>query len=135
MNAHKTYAKIQKETLSGRDIEVQVLRKASAQFRQARVAASPAERNKLIDAAVRYNLRVWDVFQADWEQPECTLSPTLRNDLLRLSFYMHRTSLEVLAYAAPDKIDSLIHINDCLAEGLANGSRAGIAPPLVPAGA
>ena len=34
MNAHKTYSKIQKETLSGRDIEVQVLRKAAAQFRQ-----------------------------------------------------------------------------------------------------
>jgi len=130
MNAHKTYAKIQKETLSGRDIEVKVLRKAAAQFRQAIASTDTTERERLVVAAVRYNLRVWDVFHADWERPDCEIAPTLRKDLLRLSIYTHRTSLEVLAFAQGEKIQSLIHINDCLAEGLAQGSQSGLAAPL-----
>lgn len=132
MNAHKTYAKIQKETLSGRDIEVQVLRKAAAQFRQVLAASDDAAKNKLLDAAVRYNLRVWDVFQADWERPDCALATTLRHDLLRLSIYVHKTSLEVLAYAGPEKIRTLVNIDECLAEGLVTGSRTPL-PALAPA--
>ncbi len=124
MNAHKIYKKIQKETLEGRDVEVQVLRKAAIQYRQVLASASEAEKSRLLDAAVRYNLRVWDVFQADWEQPGCALEPKLRNDLLRLSIFVHKTSIEVLAYGDPEKIRTLVNINECLAEGLVTGSRA-----------
>lgn len=124
MNAQKTYSKIQKETLSGRDIEVQVLRKAATQFRQVLEATDEATRNKLLDGAVRYNLRVWDVFHADWERPDCALGSKLRNDLIRLSIYVHKTSIEVLAYGVPEKIRTLVNIDECLAEGLVTGSRA-----------
>ena len=131
MNAHKTYTKVQKETLSGRDVEVQVLRKAAAQFRQVLAATDEGTKNKLLDAAVRYNLRVWDVFHADWERPDCPLAPPLRSDLLRLSLYVHKNSIEVLAYGAPEKIRTLVNINECLAEGLVTGSRAPL-PALAP---
>ena len=124
MNAHKTYTKVQKETASGRDIEIQVLRKAAVQFRQVVAATDEVSKNKLIDSAVRYNLRIWDVFQADWEHPSCALKAQLRNDLLRLSLFVHKTSIEVLAYGAPEKISTLINIDECLAEGLVAGSRA-----------
>ncbi|MFT3829186.1 MAG: flagellar biosynthesis regulator FlaF [Opitutaceae bacterium] len=127
MNAHKTYTKIQKETLSGRDVEVQVLRKAATQYRQVLAAQDDATRNRLLDAAVRYNLRVWDVFQSDWERPDCPLSPSLRQDLLRLSLYVHRNSMDVLAYGNAEKIKTLINIDECLAEGLVSGSRAPLA--------
>jgi len=126
MNAHQTYSKIQKETLSGRDIEVRVLHKAAVQFRQALTESTGANHDKHLDAAVRYNLRVWDVFHADWERPDCALSPVLRSDLLRLSIYVHKTSLEVLAFGDPEKIRALIHIDDCLAEGLIAGARPGV---------
>jgi flagellar biosynthesis regulator FlaF len=132
MNAHKTYSKIQKETASGRDIEIQVLRKAAVQFRQVVAATDDASKNKLLEFAVRYNLRIWDVFQADWEHPACALNIRLRNDLLRLSLYVHKTSIEVLAYGAPEKVRALININECLAEGLVTGRQAP-APVLAPA--
>ena len=132
MNAHKTYTKVQKETLSGRDVEVQVLRKAAAQFRQVLAATDEGTKNKLLDAAGRYNLRGWDVFHADWERPDCPLAPTLRSDLLRLSLYVHKNSIEVLAYGAPEKIRTLVNIDECLAEGLVTGSRAPL-PALAPA--
>jgi flagellar protein FlaF len=124
MNAHKTYKKVQKETLSGRDVEVQVLRKAAIQYRQVLSAINDTEKDKLLDAAVRYNLRVWDVFHADWERPDCALDTKLRNDLFRLSIFVHKTSIEVLAYGDPEKIRTLVNINECLAEGLVTGSRA-----------
>jgi flagellar protein FlaF len=118
MNAHNTYSKIQKDTLSGRDLEARVLSKASSQLKQLLSVPAGAEFNRAADVAVRFNLRVWDVFQADWENPECTLAPNTRSDLLRLSIYVHKTSLDVLAYGAPEKIKSLININDCLVTGL-----------------
>ncbi len=126
MNAHKTYTKIQKETSSGRDIEVQVLRKAAAQFRQVLAAPDDASKNNLVDGAVRYNLRVWDVFHADWERPDCPLQQALRMDLLRLSIYVHKTSLDVLAYGNAEKIRTLVNIDECLAEGLVAGSHAAL---------
>ncbi len=118
MNAHNTYSKIQKDTLSGRDLEARVLSKASSQLKQLLSIPAGSEFNRTADVAVRFNLRVWDVFQADWESPECSLSPNTRSDLLRLSIYVHKTSLDVLAYGAPEKIKSLININDCLVTGL-----------------
>ncbi len=118
MNAHKTYSKIQKDTLTGRDLEARVLSKASSQLRQLLTLSPGAEFNRAADTAVRFNLRVWDIFQADWESPECALAPNTRTDLLRLSVYVHKTSLDVLAYGAPEKIRSLININDCLVTGL-----------------
>lgn len=124
MNAHKIYSKIQKETLSGRDIEVQVLRKAATQFRQVLAAPDDQSRHKLVDGAVRYNLRVWDLFHADWERPDCPLQHSLRMDLLRLSLYVHKTSLDVLAYETEEKIRTLVNIDECLAEGLVAGSHA-----------
>ncbi len=118
MNAQKTYSKVQKETLSGRDLEARVLSKASAQLRQLLDLTPGPERDRATNTAVRFNLRVWDVFHADWENPECALAPNTRTDLLRLSIYVHKTSLEVLAFGAPDKIKSLTNINDCLVAGL-----------------
>jgi flagellar protein FlaF len=103
---------------------VQVLRKAAIQYRQVLTASNETEKDKLLDAAVRYNLRVWDVFHADWERPDCALDNKLRNDLLRLSIFVHKTSIEVLAYGDPEKIRTLVNINECLAEGLVTGSRA-----------
>jgi flagellar biosynthesis activator protein FlaF len=132
MNAHKIYKKIQKETLSGRSVEVQVLRKAAVQFRQVLASTDDAAKDKLLDAAVRYNLRIWNVFQTDWERPDCPLGAPLRTDLLRLSLYVHKNSMEVLAYASPDKLRTLINIDECLAEGLVAGSKAPI-PTLAPA--
>lgn len=132
MNAHKTYKKIQKETMSGRDVEVQVLRKAATQFRQVLSATDSGTHDQLLDAAVRYNLRVWEVFQTDWERPDCPFDPELRRGLLRLSLYVHRNSMEVLAYGSPEKINTLITIDECLAEGLVSGSQTPL-PTLAPA--
>jgi len=118
MNVHNTYSKVQKETVSGRDLEARVLSKASVLLK--RILETPAgpERERSLNEGVRFNLRVWDVFQADWENPECALAQNTRTDLLRLSVYVHKTSLEVLAYGAPEKINSLINIDDRLVAGL-----------------
>jgi flagellar protein FlaF len=118
MNVHNTYSKVQKETISGRDLEARVLSKASAFLK--RILETPAgpDRERFMSEGIRFNLRVWDVFQADWENPDCSLASNTRTDLLRLSIYVHKTSLEVLAYGAPEKINSLINIDDRLVAGL-----------------
>ena len=118
MNVHNTYSKVQKETISGRDLEARVLTKASALLKRILEVPAGPERERAMNEGVRFNLRVWDIFQADWENPECSLAPNTRTDLLRLSIYVHKTSLEVLAYGAPEKLNSLINIDDRLIAGL-----------------
>ena len=118
MNAHNTYSKVQKETISGRDLEARVLTKASTMLKRVLEIPNGPDRERAAEEAVRFNLRVWDVFHADWENPDCALAQNTRTDLLRLSIYVHKTSLEVLAYGAPEKINSLINIDDRLVAGL-----------------
>lgn len=118
MNAHNTYSKVQKETISGRDLEARVLTKASTMLKRVLEIPNGPDRARAAEEAVRFNLRVWDVFHADWENPDCALAQNTRTDLLRLSIYVHKTSLEVLAYGAPEKINSLINIDDRLVAGL-----------------
>lgn len=118
MNVHNTYSKVQKETISGRDLEARVLTKASTTLKRVLEMPTGTDRERATGEAVRFNLRVWDVFQADWENPDCALATNTRTDLLRLSVYVHKTSLEVLAYGAPEKINSLINIDDRLVAGL-----------------
>lgn len=118
MNVHNTYSKVQKETISGRDLEARVLTKASTMLKRVLEIPTGPDRERAAEEAVRFNLRVWDVFHADWENPDCALAQNTRTDLLRLSVYVHKTSLEVLAYGAPEKINSLINIDDRLVAGL-----------------
>lgn len=118
MNAHNTYSKVQKETISGRDLEARVLTKASTMLKRVLEIPTGPDRERATEEAVRFNLRVWDVFHADWENPDCALAQNTRTDLLRLSIYVHKTSLEILAYGTPEKINSLINIDDRLVAGL-----------------
>lgn len=124
MNPKSTYSTAQKETVSGRDVEIRVLEKASGRLQHSLGAPEGSERNRALADAVQFNLRVWDVFHADWDNPDCTLARSIRADLLRLSVYVHKTSLELLAYGSPEKGRSLIHINTCLAAGLGASARS-----------
>lgn len=118
MNPSTIYRTAQNDTVSGRDVEIRVIEKATGRLVHALSLAEGTDRNRSLDSAVQFNLRVWDVLHADWDSHECPLEISLRSDLLRLSVYVHKTSIELLAYGSPEKAQSLIHINTCLVAGL-----------------
>lgn len=117
-NPLNPYEKTQKETVPGRDVEVNVLEKAAVMLKRCQENWTDDSFNRALDDSLRYNQKIWDVFQNDWRSPECPLDKALRENLLSLGVYVRKTTLDIIAYPKKDKLTSLININENLANGL-----------------
>lgn len=120
MSSHpalEAYLSIEKSTLSGRELEASVLSRAADMLAQAR-QADDAQRVGQIENAVRHNLRVWTLFQAELLNPEHSMPDELRQNLLNLTAFIDKRSLELIADPQPEKLDILIAINRNIAAGL-----------------
>jgi flagellar biosynthesis activator protein FlaF len=115
---HNPYVKTQKQTVPGRDIEVNVLEKAAVMLKRCQENWTGDVFNRELDDALRYNQKIWDVFQTDWRSPECQLTRAMRENLLSLGIYVRKTSLDIIAYPKKAKLNALIRINENLAAGL-----------------
>ena len=117
-NPINPYEKTQKETVSGIDIEVNVLEKAAMMLDRCRENWVDASFNRALDDALRYNQKIWDVFQNDWRSADCPLPKEMRENLLSLGVYVRKTTLDIIAYPKKEKLSNLININENLASGL-----------------
>jgi len=117
-NPINPYEKTQKETVPGRDVEVNVLEKAAVMLKRCQENWTDDAFNRALDDALRYNQKIWDVFQNDWRNPECPLGKEIRENLLSLGVYVRKTTLDIIAYPKKEKLTSLININENLASGL-----------------
>lgn len=117
-NPINPYEKTQKETVPGRDVEVNVLEKAAVMLKRCQENWTDDSFNRALDDALRYNQKIWDVFQNDWRNPECPLGKEIRENLLSLGVYVRKTTLDIIAYPKKEKLTSLININENLASGL-----------------
>ncbi len=111
------YQSIEKSTLTGRELEANVLTRVADMLVQAR-QADESQRGEQIEHAVRHNLRVWTLFQAELLDPEHPLPPEVRQNLLNLTAFIDKRSLELIADPQPEKLDILIAINRNIAAGL-----------------
>lgn len=124
-NPLEAYNKTRKDSLAGRDVEVAVLEKAAMNFRRCQKNWQDEKFSKDLDQAIKYNQRVWDIFQSDWRSEQCKLPQEIRQNLLSLSVFVRKTSLDLLAYPSPEKMDVLIDINENIANGLMEGKSGG----------
>ncbi|MDR3423568.1 MAG: flagellar biosynthesis regulator FlaF [Alphaproteobacteria bacterium] len=76
------------------------------------------ENIKLYGEAIRFNQRLWTIFQVALSDPENPLPEDLRAILLGLSSYIDRTSFRAVGKYQPELIDSLISIDRIIAAGL-----------------
>jgi len=79
-------------------------------------------------AALRRNWRLWTIFQADLLSPDCTIPAPIRGNLIGLSNFIDRRTLELLGNPAPALVDALVNINVQIGEGLLAGARAAARP-------
>jgi flagellar protein FlaF len=75
-------------------------------------------------AALRKNWRLWTIFQASLSEPECTVPLPIRRNLLGLSNFIDRQTVDLLAVRDAKKVDVLVNINRQISEGLLEGQRA-----------
>ena len=109
--------------MTDREREAAVLMKAAALLRHAQMQWATAQREKLLDEALRFNQRIWTFFQVSLSDQENRLPDEIKAQVLTLSAYVDRRIFEVMAFPEADKLSVLIAINTNLAAGL-KGSAA-----------
>jgi flagellar biosynthesis activator protein FlaF len=114
----KAYDSVDKSTMSGRDVEAAVLTKAAQKLKECQDNWSENAQGGKLESALKYNQRVWTIFQAELEKPENPLPNGLKVDFLQLIAFVDKRTLEMLAYPAPEKLAILININYNIAAGL-----------------
>ncbi len=116
--AINSYTNMQKETLSGRDLEASVLTRAGLMLKQVQENWSAPERSEKLLEAIKFNQKVWSFFQAELSDPENPLPKNLREDILNLSIFVDKRLFEVMANPDKDKLNIVVDIDFNIAAGL-----------------
>ena len=114
----RTYESVNKATQSGREIEAAVLTKAAVKLKKCQDTWDAPDRDSRLEEALKYNQRIWSIFQSELSREDHELPKKLRLDILRLAAFIDRRIFETMASPAPNKLNIVIDINNNLAAGL-----------------
>ena len=132
-NPAQAYKATQKTTMSGRDIEAAVLTKAAFKLKECQTNWEAEDRDNRLEEALRFNQRIWSIFQAEIAKADNPLPAQLKLDLLSLSAFIDKRIIETMAYPSPEKLSIVIDINNNIAAGLrgsaGNDSEFSLAEP------
>lgn len=123
------YQSVEKATLTGRDLEASVLNRAAARLAAAQQNWEAPEHETDLDEALRYNQRLWTLFQSELIADSNPLPIDVRRNLLALSAYIDRRTFDIMSFPAPAKLDVLISINKNIASGLLGATGEAAANP------
>lgn len=124
-SARRAYETGTKAAPSGRQLEAAALFKSARQLETCRLDWSSPSRPQLLQDALRYNQRLWTFFQGEWMGTDCPLPPALRSNLLRLSAFVDKRTLEILAQPTATSLTALIEVNRQIAAGLSTPVESG----------
>ncbi len=117
-NAVSAYQEVDKQTISGRETEARVLSEAAMKLIKVQNDWDHEDRDQRLDEALRYNQKLWSLFQGELQREDNPLPKKLRIDILRLSLLIDKRIFEVMAFPAREKLDIIIRINQNIAAGL-----------------
>ena len=89
-NALNAYKQVDKNTNSGRETEARVLTEAALKLRKCQENWNDPGRDHQLDAALRYNQKIWSLFQGELERDDNPLPQKLRIDILRLAAFIDK---------------------------------------------
>jgi len=114
-SAYSAYAKSHAVALKGRGLEAEALMKAARLLEKARIARQD---RSLLAEALKFNNKLWTVFQADLAETGNPLPDKTRADLLSLSLFMDRQTANLLQAYDEQTLQAMIQVNRTLAAGL-----------------
>ena len=117
-NAVGAYETVSKMTMSGRDIEAAVLTKAARKLQKCRDQWDADYRDDMLNEALKFNQRIWSIFQSELSHEDNPLPKKLRIDIIRLSAFIDKRIFEIMAEPSQEKLSIIIDINNNLAAGL-----------------
>jgi flagellar biosynthesis activator protein FlaF len=118
LNQLKGYNAVSQSTMPGREVEASILTKAALKLRACQNNWGDNNQDSNLDQALRFNQRIWSIFQGELAKEDNPLPQGLKQDLLRLSAFIDKQIFEAMAYPSPDKLDIVIDINQNIAAGL-----------------
>ena len=122
-NAVKSYQSVDKETMSGRETEARVLTQGALKLLDCQRHWDAPDRKRRLDDALRYNQRIWSIFQVEVSKPDNPLPDNIKRNILYLSRFIDQRIFDTMAFPEMRKLDIVIKINQNLAAGL-RGSAA-----------
>lgn len=122
-NPVTAYENVSKMTMPGREIEAAVLSKAARKLKACQETWNTGDWEEKLEEALKFNQRIWSIFQEELMRDDNPLPKNLRLDILRLSNFIDRKILETMAYPSPEKLNIIISINKNLAAGLRNSEQ------------
>lgn len=107
-----------KTAVTNRELEATALFKAARKLEACVQSWGAAGAGASLDEALRYNLRLWTLFQCELAQPDHAIVPALRHDMLRLAAFVDKCTFEIMAEPERGKVQSLIDLDRNIAMGL-----------------
>ncbi|MDY6879091.1 MAG: flagellar biosynthesis regulator FlaF [Desulfatiglans sp.] len=117
-NPLEAYEKVNKATMSGRDVEAAVLTKAALKLKACQDDWDAEDRAAKLDDALRFNQKVWSVFQGELAEKDNPLPIQIKENLFRLGAFVDRRIFETMSFPSPEKLTAVININHNIAAGL-----------------
>jgi flagellar protein FlaF len=114
----RQYESVDKATMSGREIEAGVLTKGAQKLKECQDNWEATDRNEKLEEALKFNQRIWSIFQSELSREDHALPKKLRIDILRLGAFIDKRIFETMANPTPEKLTIVININNNLAAGL-----------------
>lgn len=128
-NSSQAYQSSQKLGSSPRETEARALLE-TARLMDAAIGADDADAYR---SALRLNWRLWTIIQADVTAPECELPTEIRQNIISLSVFIDKHTVDALAEPTDRKLRVLIDINRNISGGLmGSGIEEVIAEPADP---
>lgn len=119
---NKLYRQTQMDSApNGRQIEISILEMAASRLRGELPDGGEVKWSRQLDAALKFNQKVWDVFSADWMSEESQLPRELRQNLLSIAVFVKKKTFTAMARPNREAIELLIQLNENILDGLKAG--------------
>lgn len=109
--------------MSGRETEARVLTQAALKLVDCQNNWDTEDNKKRLDDALKYNQRIWSIFQVEVSKADNPLPDQIKNNIIMLSRFIDKRIFDTMAFPEKEKLTILIKINQNIAAGL-RGSTA-----------
>ena len=103
---------------TGRQIEISILELAASKLQAHIPKHEDLAWSHDLSEAMKFNQKVWDVFSADWMNPDSQLSLELRQNLLSIAIFVKKKTFALIARPDVDGLRLLIQLNENIIDGL-----------------
>ncbi len=117
-NPLQAYDTVSRTTLPGAEVEARVLTKAALKLKECQVNWHTGGKGARLEEALKFNQRIWSIFQGELGRADNPLPKQLRRNLLSLSAFIDKQIFETMAFPASEKLTPIININQNIAAGL-----------------